>query len=98
MLATHKYPNKSENTASRILDGEAVVVLPLESMVYTFDTVGTRIWELINGENKIASIVSQIQKEYETRPETAKQDTMDFIQELATKKMIKLKNDKLSQN
>ncbi len=49
-----KYPTKSENIVSWILDGEAVVVLPLESLVYTFDPVGTRIWELINGKKNIS--------------------------------------------
>jgi len=90
----HKYPTKSENTASRILDGEAVVVLPLESLVYTFDPVGTRIWELINGEKKISHIVKNIQNEYEVDSESAKQDTIDFIQELVTKKMLILNDHK----
>jgi len=98
MLTKYKYPNKSENIASRILDGEAVVVLPLESMVYTFDPVGTRIWELIDGKRKIASIVKQIQNEYEACPEAAEKDTLDFIQELVSKKMIIIKNDKFSKN
>jgi len=97
MVAMNKYPNKSENTASRILDGEAVVVLPLESLVYTFDPVGTRIWELIDGKKKIASIVNEIQNEYEASPEAAKQDTIDFIQELVAKKMLILRGwDKIS--
>jgi len=95
MLTMNKYPNKSDNTASRILDGEAVVILPLESLVYTFDLVGTRIWELIDGRKKISHIVKNIQNEYEVNPESAKQDTIDFIQELVAKKLLILNDDKI---
>ena len=96
METLNKYPKKSDNIASRILDGEAVVILPLESLVYTFDPVGTRIWELINGKNKIANIVDAIQNEYEVDPDVAEQDTIDFINELVSKKMLILNDDKKS--
>jgi hypothetical protein len=92
----NKYPMISNNTASRILDGEAVVILPLESYVYTFDPVGTQIWELINGKNKIANIVDAIQNEYEVDPDVAEQDTVDFINELVTKKILVLNDDNKS--
>ncbi len=94
MEILNKYVEKNSDTASRILDGEAVVVLPMESMVYTFDPVGTRIWELIDGFKKIASIVNDIQKEFEVCSDVAKQDTIDFINELVTKKMLTLYDDK----
>ncbi|MDW7681197.1 MAG: PqqD family protein, partial [bacterium] len=65
MEILNSYPIKSSDIASRILDGEAVVVLPMESTVYTFDPVGTRIWELITGNDKVSAIVKTIQNEYE---------------------------------
>ena len=94
MEIMNKYVKKSSDTASRSLDGEAVVVLPLESMVYTFDSVGTRIWELIDGFKKIANIVNDIQKEYEVGSAIAEQDTINFINELVLKKMLTLYDDK----
>ena len=94
MEILNKYPKKSENIASRILDGEAVVVLLLDSIVYTFDPVGTHIWELITGRKKIANIVKDIQNEYEVDPYVAEQDTVNFINELVSKKMLILKDDK----
>ncbi len=96
METLNKYPKKSDNIASRILDGEAVVILPLESLVYTFDPVGTRIWELITGSKKISNIVKNIQNEYEVEADVAEQDTIDFINELVSKKMLILNDDKKS--
>ena len=88
MEILNQYPIKSENTVSRILDGEAVIVLPLESIVYTFDPVGTRIWELITSSKKLSSTIKDIQNEYEVESENAVQDTIAFINELVSKKMI----------
>ena len=93
MEILNKYPKKSDSIASRTLDGEAVVILPNESLLYTFDPVGTRIWELITGRKKISSIVQDIQNEYEVEADVAEQDTIDFIRELVAKKMLILNND-----
>ena len=90
MEILNKYVKKSNETASRILDGEAVVVLPMESMIYTFDPVGTRIWELLDQSQKVADILGIIQKEYEVSREVAERDTIDFINELVAKKMLTL--------
>ena len=90
MEILNKYPIKSNDTASRILEDEAVIVLPLESIVYTFDTVGTRIWELITGSKKISGIVKEIQNEYEVEHEEAELDIIEFINELVSKKILVL--------
>ncbi|HDP97844.1 MAG TPA: PqqD family protein [bacterium] len=88
MEMLNKYPIKSNDIASRILDGEAVVVLPMDSIVYTFDPVGTRIWDLITGNEKFFAIIKTIQNEYDVPAATAEQDTVEFINELVAKKML----------
>ncbi len=86
-----KYPIKSELVASRILQDEAVIVLPMESTIYTFDPVGTRIFELSTGRKKVAEIINTIQDEYDVQLSEAKQDTIEFINDLSTKKILSLK-------
>ena len=90
MEILEKYAIKSDNVASRILQDEAVVVLPLESIVYTFDSVGTRIWELITGRDKVSEIIKTIQHEYAVQPEEAEKDTIEFINDLVSKKIVML--------
>ena len=84
------YPAKSENIASRIVDDEAVIVLPLERMVYTLVPVGTRIWELITGKIKLSGIVERIHNEFDIDFASAKQDIIEFINELVTKNILML--------
>ena len=90
MEILNKYPIKSNATASRVLEGEAVVVLPLESVVHTFDLVGTRIWELATGSNKLSKIINAIQDEFEVEADKAKQDAIEFIEELVSKNILTL--------
>ena len=90
MEIMNKIPVKSEATASRILGEEAVVVLPRESIINTLNSVGSRIWELSDGSNNVSDIINIIQNEFDVEPEEAERDTVDFINELAAKKMLVL--------
>ena len=41
-----KWPKKSEDTASRIIDGEAVIVIPQKGVVTVLNETGSGIWQL----------------------------------------------------
>jgi hypothetical protein len=92
METLKKYPMKSTQTASRIVDGEAVIVLPLESAVNTLNEIGTRIWEMSDGTNTVTDIIQQIQQEFDVEADVAQDDTLSFIHDLVDKKMIVLKD------
>ena len=83
-----KYPKRSSNSASRVVDGEAVVVQPLQSEINTLNEVGTRIWELADGRRSVDAIIHDIQAEFDAAPEVICKDVFDFIHELNRKKMI----------
>jgi len=89
------YPNKSAQSASRIMDGEAVIVQPMESSINTLNEVGTRIWELADGSRTIRDIATNIHNEFDVAPDIAENDTTAFLKELADKKMISFENDKM---
>ncbi len=89
-----KYPRKNAQSASRLIDDEAVVVLPMESSISTLNSVGTRIWELADGTRTICEIATEIQNEFDVEKEIALNDTVDFIKELSDKKMISFNDSK----
>ena len=85
-----KYLMKSNSTAARIIEGEAVVVLPQKSIVNTLNKVGTRIWELADGQNKVSEIIDFLNAEFDVQRETAEKDTIAFVNDLVTKDMLVL--------
>jgi Coenzyme PQQ synthesis protein D (PqqD) len=88
MNTTKIYPNKSLHTASRIIDRQAVVVIPREGQVNILNQVGSRIWELADGKKSLDEIAVIISDEFEVEPEAAYLDTGEFVRELLEKEML----------
>lgn len=72
----------NEDFIYRLVDGEAVLMSPLGDGLHIFNEVGTRIWELVDGNNTIEEIVDQIYQEYEVEKNVAYEDTLMFLDEL----------------
>jgi len=85
-----KCPKKSEDTASRIIDGEAVIVTPQKGVVTVLNETGSGIWQLLDGENTVEDIINTISSEFNVSREEARKDTLDFIEELIEKDMVVL--------
>ena len=83
-----KIPIKSRSTASQIIDGEAVIIVPSEQMVNILNSVGCRIWELTDGRKSIAEIAEILTEEFDVSYETALKDAIEFTGDLAEKKMM----------
>ena len=88
MEILEKYISKDEATASRIIEEEAVIVIPEISEVNTLNNVATRIWELADGSKKISEIINSIQNEYNAKPAQVKNDSLEFINKLIAEKML----------
>jgi len=50
--------------------------------IYTMNEVASRIWELIDGEKRVAEIGNAILEEFEVSPEEAEADLVEFLQQL----------------
>ncbi len=85
-----KCPKKSEDTASRIIDGEAVIVTPQKGVVTVLNETGSGIWQLLDGENTVEDIINAISSEFNVSREEAEKDTLCFIEELIEKDMVVL--------
>jgi hypothetical protein len=54
-----KWPKRSEDTASRVVDGEAVIVIPQKGVVTVLNETGSGIWQLLDGRNSIEDITNK---------------------------------------
>lgn len=88
-----KYPRKSPGTASRIIDGEAVIVLPQEGLARILNPSGSRIWELLDGNRTAGDIAETISGEFEISKQKACEDVRVFLQELENKKMVLISDE-----
>jgi hypothetical protein len=87
-----KYPIPHSQTAARIVDGTAIIVLADSGQVNVLNAVGTRIWELTDGKRNLQEIADVIQSEYKVSPQQALQDLTEFMQEMLVNKIISLED------
>jgi len=71
-----------------VYEGEAFIVLPGSGQIKILNEVGSRVWELIDGTRTTEEIVGLIVKEYETTPEAARADVIEFLEELKANGML----------
>lgn len=83
-----KYPIRSKDTCHRILGDEAIVVNFNNSLFYNFNSVGTFIWVLCDGQHSLTQIIQALAVEYEVAPQTAYRDCRQFIEELAEQGLL----------
>ena len=81
-------PKRHTKSAFRVYDGEAMIVLPNKSEVKVLNDVGTRIWELIDGQTKLEDIIGKIVDEFEVEPERARVDALEFLNDLHEHGMV----------
>jgi hypothetical protein len=72
---------QNERTASRVIDGKAVVITIDQNELHVLNSVGTRVWELVDGR-PLHSIIDQIVAEFEVERERAARDVCAFAEQL----------------
>jgi hypothetical protein len=90
MSLHNQYPLKSPQTASRVIDGEAVIITPQNNEVKVLNEVGSRIWDLLDGNLDMKEVSSVISDEFEVSFDQALEDTTEFIDDLHRQKMVLL--------
>ncbi len=79
---------KHPDAASRVYEGEAVVVVPGLGEYDILNAVGTRVWELIDGTRDVAEIVKVITEEYDVSPDRAEADVREVIENFKKHQML----------
>ena len=79
---------RAKNLASQAIDDD-LVILNLERDNYIgLDSIGRRIWELIESPRRIDDLCRQLVSEYEGPPEQIAADALHFLEELEREKML----------
>lgn len=88
----------SDDVAARKIEGETLIVPlvagigDLEDDLYTLNKTGQAIWEKLDGEKNIRTIVDELNSEYQAPAEEIQEDVFGMIEELARRKIIQKKS------
>jgi len=90
MLDVKQVVAKTPEAVSKIIGQEAVIILPAAGEVKILNEVGSRLWELVDGQRTIAELAVKICDEYAVTFEQAEEDALDFIQRMVERKLLVL--------
>ena len=90
MLDLTQVVAKTPEAVSKVIGQEAVIILPAAGEVKVLNEVGSRLWELVDGQRTIAELAAQICDEYAVTFEQAEADALDFIQRMLERKLLVL--------
>jgi len=78
------YIARSRAVASRVLDGEIVIMSATDSTLFSLSEVATVIWQAADGRTPLSEIVQgRICAEFDVTPDAAYRDAEAFIEDLA---------------
>jgi coenzyme PQQ synthesis protein D (PqqD) len=83
-----RYVARNPQTAWRVYDGEAVILLGEDSTLNTLNPVGTLIWEVADGKTPVSAIVARICDEFDVEAAEARRDAAAFIETLCKRGLL----------
>jgi Coenzyme PQQ synthesis protein D (PqqD) len=85
-----QYLARSSQTAWRVYDGEAVIILGEDSTLNTLNPVGTLIWEAADGQTPVSAIVARICEEFDVELAQAERDATAFVDKLRQRGLLSI--------
>jgi hypothetical protein len=82
----------STDQVSCDLAGEAAILNLKNSVYYGLDTVGARIWTLVQEPITVGAVRDAMLREYDVEPERCERDLIDLLQMLAAEGLIAIKS------
>jgi len=83
------HPRRHPDTAFRkIGDAGGMVVIPGRSEVKVLNPVGIVVFSLLDGTRDIEALASAVEAEFDTSPEQARRDVLEFLLDLQREGML----------
>jgi hypothetical protein len=96
MITLDDYVIPNPNVRGRVLENEAVLVLPDKGQVKVLNQVGASIWSLADGARTVREIAAAICAEYAVDQAEAESDTLAFAAELEAKGIVSISAQRIS--
>lgn len=80
----------AEDVVSCDLDGEAAILNLKDGVYYGLNPVGARVWKLVQEPVTLENILEAILNEYDVEEEQCFQDTVELLEELQDKGLVKI--------
>lgn len=86
--ALEPLPVRNPKVAARVINGEAMILTPHDSVLHTLNAVATRIWELLPERPDQDAMVDALVAEYDVDRDTAAADIQELMASLLERQIV----------
>jgi coenzyme PQQ synthesis protein D (PqqD) len=84
----HCFGPREEEVASKVIDGEAIIINLANGVYYSMDKVGALVWDLLQGGHTLEEVISVVTNRYDVAREQAETNVRDLVQELVQENLV----------
>ena len=89
MIPMDSYAVPNPAVVGRLVEGEAVLVLPEQGQVKVLNEVGARVWILADGARTLRQIAAALCDEYDVNQAQAEAAVIAFVAQLAERGIVR---------
>src|SRR5262245_15940752 len=82
---------QSQNAVFRDLDGEAVILHLDAGTYFGLNSVGTRIWQLLERDGRLTAVLDELRAEYDAPPDVLERDLLELVASLVDARLGEVK-------
>lgn len=79
---------RDPDAAWRDINGEMIIVSPVESMMHALNDVAALVWMNADGKTTVREIVQRVCNDFDVDTETAEKDVVEFVRDLSEQGMV----------
>lgn len=82
---------RREEPLTAPVDGDLVMLDPRRSVYFGLDSVGRRIWNMLEEPRSLQALCAELQARFDVPEETCRADVLAFIQQLLEAELIEIR-------
>ncbi len=90
VFASDSMVTRNEGLVSADMDGETVMMSIENGKYFGMDSIGSRIWEIIEQPRSVSQLCAILLEEFDVEPDQCERDVTEFLEELIKEKLIKV--------
>jgi len=89
MLNLHdRFQPREQEVASKVIDGEAIIINLANGVYYSIDKVGALVWELLQSGCTLEQVINTVTAQYDVTGEQAEANIRELVEELVQEDLV----------
>ena len=84
----HCFRPRDEEIASKVIDGEAIIINLANGVYYSMEKVGALVWERLQAGYILGDVIGAVTDAYDVSPEQAESNVVELVEELLQETLV----------